>query len=376
MDECRENPTPEQPPVQEWATDLTRDDYITMNTTLSKLRGPLRLRKAQLVISLVFFAAMMLLCVYEWLALDSVDWLTLLLGGGLLLASLLLWWYAPRHMRKAAAKAYDNTKAGGYIYAGVVRVRENRIEKETPQGVSVIKLDHMTLFIETPELLAFLTNGGQFSIVLPARYLTPEAASVLRQAADKLPFRNRRFVGRIQPGGESPAPAAPAEDTVLWEKTVRYEPEEMAEILRDITKKSYIKRLPFYAIISILCAVGMAGEVLQIGGMIFRFLAFFGALTLFSLVMPLRRVKMMAMNADGASRTVTIRLTDRGVWLRGQASNFTVLPWTAVEHVINRDTFVEITRGQQSIRIPKTYIDDLAAFDTMISGCWTKTNSK
>ncbi len=377
MDEFQISPPAEEiPAVNEWAIDLSREEYIRYYTLFSKLSGPLRMQTVQLIISLVFATILAAFCVIDFMQTGAVDWLFAGLGGVLLLASLFLWWYAPHHVRRAAAKVYDDTLAGGYCYAGTLRVRDDRVEKENAQGIHTIHLNGGTLFIENPEMMVFLTANRR-SIVIPARYLTAEAASVIRAAADKLPYRNRRFLGRVEPKGETPARACPPEDTVLWEKTVRYEPEELADLIRHNVTQNYMKRLPFFSVTSVLfgVAVGWDGgeDILPCIGF---FLLFFGLTTVFNLLMPRSRAKMIAAQADTAGRSVEIKLTERGVWMIDPNRGFAVLPWRVIEHVVDRDTFVEITRGPQTIRIPKRYIDDLSAFDTLISTHWKKTKSK
>ena len=377
MEEFRVTPPAEEPtPAQNaWAIDLTREEYIRYYTLFSKLSGPLRMQTVQLIISLVFAAILAAFCVIDLMQTGGVDWLFVLLGGVLLLASLFLWWYAPRHVRRAAAKAYDETLAGGYCYAGTLRVRDDRVEKENAQGIHTVHLNGGTLFIENPEMMVFLTANRR-SIVIPARYLTAESASVIRAAADKLPYRNRRFLGRVVPQGQTPDVACPPEDTVLWEQTVRYEPEELADLIRHNVTQNYMKRLPFFSVTSVMFGVAVGWNGDSILPCIGFFLLFFGLTTLFNLVMPRSRARLIAAQADIAGRTVAIKLTDRGVWMTDPNKGFAVLPWSVIEHVVDRDTFVEISRGPQSIRIPKRYIDNLSAFDTLISTYWKKTNSK
>ncbi len=378
MDEFRVTTPAEETPtaVNEWAIDLSREEYIRYYTLLSKLSGPLRMKKVQLIISVAFAAILAAFCVMDFMQTGTVDWLLAPIGGVLLLASFGLWWYAPRHVRRVAAKAYDETLAGGYCYAGTLRVRDDRIEKENAQGIHTVHLNGGTLFIENPEMMMFFTTN-RLSIVIPARYLTAESASIIRAAADKLPYRNRRFLGRVVPMGETPAAACPIEDTVLWEQTVRYEPEELADLIRYNATQNYMKRLPFFSVTSVMFGVALGWDgsdnILPCVGF---FLLFFGLTTLFNLVMPRRRANFIAAQADIAGRTVAIKLTDRGVWMTDPNKGFAVLPWSVIEHVIDRDTFVEITRGPQSIRIPKRYIDDFSAFDTLISTHWKKTKSK
>ena len=377
MDEFRNSaPVEEIPAVNEWAIDLTREEYIRYYTQLSKISGPLRMQPIQLIVSVIFAVVFGGFCLIDYRQTGTVDvWFTII-GVILLLASFGLWWYAPRHVRKVAAKAYDETLAGGYCYYGTLRVRDDRIEKENDQGVHTLFLNSGTLFVENPEMMVFLTANRR-SIVIPARVLTPESACVIRKAADKLPYRNRRFIGRVEPKGEIPSPACSSEDTVLWEKTVRYEPEELAELIRHSATQNYMKRLPFFSVMSVMFGVALGwdgGE--NILPCIGWFLAFFALTTIMNLVMPRRRAAMLAAQADIAARTVTIKLTDRGVWMTDPNKGFAVIPWTAIEHVVDRDTFVEISRGMQSIRIPKRYIDDLSAFDTLICTYWKKTKSR
>lgn len=377
MDEFSNSAPAEQAsPANEWATDLTREDYVRYYTTLSKLSGPLRLQKMQLVVSVAFAIILVGFCAFDFSQTGQVDWLFALLGGVLVLASFGLWWYAPRHVRRAAGKTYDETLAGGYCYRGILRVRDDRIEKENEQGIHTILLNTATMFIENPEMMVFVTTNRR-SIVIPARYLTAEAASVIRAAADKLPYRNRRFMGRICPQGETPAAACPPEDTVLWEKTLRYEPEELADLIRHNTTQAFMKRLPFHSVMSAIFGLGIGwGDGTDILPCIGWFLGFFALTALTNLVLPRRRANFIAAQADVAARTVTVKLTDRGVWMSDPNKGFAVLPWHAIEHVVNRDTFIEISRGMQAIRIPMRYIDDFSAFDTLICTYWKKTKSR
>ncbi len=370
-------PVEETTPVQnEWVIDLTREEYIRYYTLFNKLSGPLRLHTVQLIVSLVFAVVVVGFCLFDFMQTGTIDALFAFLGLVLVAASFGLWLYAPRHVRRSAAKQYDQTVSGGYCYGGTLRIRDDRVEKENAQGIHTIHLNAMTLFVETPDMMVFITTNRR-SIVIPARYLTAQAASVIRAAADKLPYRNRRFLGRAIPMGEVPTIVCPPEDPVLWEKPIRYETEEFADIIRNNVTQNYMKRLPFHSLMSVLFGVALGWD----GGVtilpcIGWFLAFFALTTLTNLLLPRRRAGQVAAQADIAGRTVTVKLTTRGVWTTDPNKGFAVVPWCAIEHVTDRDTFVEITRGPQSIRIPKRYIDDFSAFDTLICTYWNKTNSK
>ena len=361
--------------VREWQIDLTREEYIDYYKQFSKLSGPLRLRNAQLIITLVFSAGLIALCAYEWLMYEAIDLFSMVAGGVLLLASLGIWWYVPRHVRRVAEKAYNEMVDGGYSYNGILRVLDDRIQKENAQGVNTVLIEPMTLFIETPQMMVFIPRNRR-SIVIPARYLTAEAATCLRQLADKLPFRNRRFIGRLQPLGQVPAETPAPTQMVLWQNTVCYEPDELVALMRANVTQNYMKQLPYLSILSVLAGFALGWDGENILPCAVFFLLFFGIMTLFNFVTPRRRAAFAAQQAEIAARTVEIKLTDRGVWLTDPNNGFLVLPWAAVEHVIDRDTFVEITRGRQTIRIPKRYIEDITAFDTLICTHWNKTNNR
>ncbi len=358
-----------------WPIDLTKEDNTRYYMQVSKKTGVLRLRGVLLVAMLLFTAGMAALFIYEWVALGLVDWLSIGLSVALLAASLGIWWIVPVRMRRMAERAYDEAVESGYSYAGVVRVKADRIEKESVQGTNTLLLNGRTLFMETPEMMVF-TTAGRPAIVLPARYLTDEAATALRAAADKLPYRNRVFLGRVRPGGEIPTPTAVPPHTVLWEREIHYEPSEMEGIYRHAVVTRFTRNLPTQAILCVLCAVSVGLEETTIFKVVGGFLFMFAVTTALSLWLPLRRAKGMAQMADALSRTASVKLTDRGVWVSHANSGFVLLPWRVVDHVIDRDSYVEITRKKQSVRIPKRCIEDIAAFDSMITSVRKTTSSK
>ena len=93
MEEIR-NPIPaEETPtaVNEWAIDLTREEYIRYYALFSRLSGPLRMQTVQLIISVAFAAILAAFCVMDFMQTGAVDWLSAVIGGALLLASFGLW---------------------------------------------------------------------------------------------------------------------------------------------------------------------------------------------------------------------------------------------------------------------------------------------
>ncbi len=362
-------------PEQAWQTDLTREENTRYYMQISKRNGLMRLRGVLLIAMVLFSVLMGAMFLYEWLVLQYSDWPYIILTGVLLAVSLGIWWLVPVRMKRTAEKAYDEAIACGYSYAGVVRIKSDSIEKESEQGINTVPLNGYTVFMETPEMM-FFSCSGRPAIVLPARYLTPEAATAFRSAADKLPYRNRVFLGRVRPQGIRPVPTETLPSTVLWERSIRYESAEMEAMLRHTVTTRFMRNLPMQALLCVAGTVGLGVEQPHIIEMAGGFLLMFLVITAFTLWMPLRRAKAMAYMANTDARTASVKITDRGVWVSHPNSGFVLLPWNVVEHVVDRDTYVDITRKTQSIRIPKRCIEDFAAFDAMISDVWKKTNSK
>ncbi len=381
MDEFKVNaPTAaENPPV--CMADLTQEEYILLNETFSKISGPMRLRRLSLIVSLVMTVLVVAIMVYEIAVYQFFDIPSLLILILMVVLLVVLNVVVPRQARRMSRQQYDNQIAGGYSYYGAIRLTANTVEKETAMGVASLPLDGRTLFIETPQVMAFFANGKP-AIAIPARYLTADTAATLRAAADKLPYRNRRLVGRVVPGNVIPIPVPAPVQITLWEKEIRYKPEESATLMQQVIKLRFMRQLPWSAAMSVLAAIfsGMnmdtrmdIGNVLSLVG---TFLLLFGIIILMTFVLPTNRAKKIATLSEGSKNTAIVRLTDRGVWLMTADGNKNVLPWGIIEHIINREPCVEITVKTQVIHIPKRVIDDIDAFDTLIKSHWKKTKSK
>ena len=121
-------------------------------------------------------------------------------------------------------------------------------------------------------------------------------------------------MGRVEPKGETPATVCSPEETVLWDKAVRYEPEELADLIRHNATQNFMKRLPFHSVMSVMFGVALGWDGTEnVLPCIGWFIAFFALTAVFNLVMPRRRANAIAAQADIATRTVEIKLTHSAI---------------------------------------------------------------
>lgn len=361
----QDNTTPATP----YWVDLTREEYIAYSMQMARAFGPMRSRTVQLVTSLICCGVLAALTVYDMMYFGKPDWLLIGLSIALAVVAIGFWLYVPHRLRRRAAAEYDRMIECGYNYCGELQISDTEIIKIGEELTTRVRLDGRAVFMESVESLVFI-GSEQRAIVLPARCLTKEIADRLRQAADRLPPSSRRFFGRICPQGQMVAAPVPVEQTVLWDQTIHYNPQETLDILKARTLQQFWGRLPYFAVMSTMLALMFGWSETSILPCV---LAFFGALALlsvFNLVIPLFRLrKMQQMGyAPTPNSALQVKLTDRGVRML-EGDRFACAPWSQIEHVYDRGEYAEMLWSQHFLRIPKRCIADIGEFDAIIKRC-------
>lgn len=350
------------------AVDLTREEYIGYHLLLTRISSPVSMRAVQVLLSLLCGAALLLTGIYSWLAREAVEWDILALSAAVLVLTVISRIAAPARMKKRAGALYDESIDSGYSYYGYLQVYPDRIEKVGKEFTTTIPVQEDTLFVESPEYMVWI-NREQRAIVLPARCMTAQAAADVRRAADRLPARNRRFFGRLAAQGQPAQPPQEIAYTVLWEQTLEYTPEEYRAQMRYMATQRYRRRLPMLGIISAAMGLLLGWSDTAIWPCVPWFLAIFAVLTLLNWGIPLRRYAAAADALPRQARQLWVSFSDRGMRMR-QDTRYATIPWRAFNHIIDRGDYVELLRREQSVRIPKRCIDDLPAFDAMITHYW------
>lgn len=350
------------------AVDLTREEFVDFRYVMDRFAGMGRGRWTRAVIMSLFSLSLIVLALMELVKEGQADWLTGIVGLLMLLISLLSAVLEPVILKKRAARAYDESIAAGYSYYGTVRLYSDRIEKEGAELTVSIPINGTAFFLECPEMMVWGSDRTR-SIVLPARYLTPEFAAAVRHAADRIPTGHRRFYGRVVPQGQVPTPAAAEKPAVLWEQTVTYTLEELQALLRNVLVQNYSQRLPMFGLLSVMAGLAMGWNGESIVPCVMYFLATLFFLTLLNLLMPLWQLPRHEEQVPPAARQMQFVLTDRGFKLHAERQEDCV-PWGAIAHIIDRGDYVEFQWQRKSARIPKRCIPDFEAFDGLITQYW------
>ena len=369
-------PAEEAPPQRTpWYVDLKKDEFVAFRMLTARLVGPLRLRTATLVVSLFSFVTMVGYALYEWL----MHWVNtpdpVLLAGGVLvlIPALILYWYVPYHLRRDAEKQYDRSLQAGMDFVGELVVYPDAIEKVTAAVTARVRIDERMLFIETPDMLVVTTMNSP-AIVMPARCLTEEMVATVRQAVESIPDHCRRFVGRIQPKGETVAPSVPkAKPEELWVNTFTYTPEEYTVVLKGLIQQHFWKKAPLLALLAMVSAfaLGYDFETMSFIPCIWIFVVIMAVLILFNLVLPLRRVSRgVEEQLTAHDMTMQVRLDTMGMRMKLPKGSEMMVLWCDVDHVYEREDFVEIVHNKNtSLYIPKRCIEDLDALDAILKQC-------
>lgn len=375
MDE--QNVTPSRESVQpEWYVDLTREEFIHFRLLLARANGPLRQRLPMLLMSIVCGVLLLGLAIGEWLAAGREGYPdpVWLVGALLVLVpGLVNWFYVPARMAKTAGRQYDRSVEAGMTFYGRLVVLPDRVEKLGATSTASIRLDERALFIEDETMMVF-TAAGSPAIVLPSRCLTDDMAVAVRRAADRLPANHRRFIARVQPQGQpvTPPPAVekPAE---LWVTTFTYTHEEYVTVLRSVLINHFWRMAPILTATAMVGGFVLGWDGQSILPCIGYFLVLAAVLVLFNLGLPLWRLKGQVATLSAHDLTMQVRIDSIALRIKGQKTGENPVLWCDVNHVYDKDDFVEVVHNRHgTLHIPKRAIDDLTAFDTIVSQCREK----
>ncbi len=366
FDTPNENDTPRY-------VDLTKDEFVAFRMLTGRLFGPLRQRIPMLVVSVLCCVMLGGYAIFEWWVKHWQGYPDPVLTVGAVLTlipALIVCGYMPWKMKHDAAKQYDRSVQAGMDFCGELTVYPDCIEKASPAVTASIRIDERMLFIETADMMV-ITAVGSPAIVLPARCLTEGMVQQVRGAVERLPIRNRKFVARVIPRGEIVPPPKPTEKPEeLWVNTFTYTPDEYATVLRGIIQQHFWRMAPLLAVVSVLGALTFGYDGESVLPCIGYFAVFIGVLLLVNLVLPLRRVKTQAESLSAHDLTMQVRMDTMALRVKLPKGGENWVLWCDVDHVYERDDFVEIIHNKRaSLYIPKRVIDDLDALDAVIKRC-------
>ncbi len=356
----------------EWYVDLTAEEYAAFRMLMSRVSGPMRRRLTLIIIALVCCLAMVGMAVSDWVMAGMqgpFDWFTAVCGG-LMLVPVGIWLYLPHHIRKQSLDHHRRSVAAGMVFTGRLTVTPEYVEKAGPTATAHIRLDERTLFLENHEMMVFYTQGSP-ALILPGRCLTDEMAAAVRRAADVLPPRNRRFIARVQTGGEIVTPVEVQTPEQVWTATFTYTHDEFATVMKNSVLRHFWRMAPWLTAAAMVgaAAFGWNGETLTPA--IGYFLMFMGIFLLMNLVMPMLRVKGGMRNLSAHDLTMKVTFDTTALRMETPKSGNNWVLWCDVDHVYDRDPFAEMVldKNRGALYIPKRAIPDIPAFEAALKRC-------
>lgn len=363
---------PQVTPKPEWYVDLTREEFIRFRLLLARVNGPLKMRIPTMVVALLCCVSLLALALVEWFEAGKVGYPDPVLVVGALLTLLpgfYTWFYVPAKMKKTAGQQYDRSVRSGMSYCGRLDLYPDSIEKIGATATAHIAFDRGTLFIETAEMMVF-TAAGSPAVVLPGRCLTESLATDIRRAADRLPPQNRRFIARVQTGGEVIAPPETVKPEELWVTTFTYTEEEYATVLKGLITQHFWRMAPLLMATSVIGSLALGWNGGSILECVPLFVALVVVLLLFNLVLPLSRVKHQVPHTTAHDRTMQVRMDTMALRLKLPKGGENWVLWCDVNHVYDKDDTVEIVHNKKmNLHIPKRCIEDIKEFDAIVTRC-------
>lgn len=362
----------EQQPNVTFLSDLKKEESVAFMLLQAEVTGPLRRKKASLVMSVSFCLLMAVIALWDWYLMGKLDPLFAVAVPVMLIPAVFTRLIIPTRIKKQAAKAYDDAVAAGNTFSGEVRLYPDRVEKITNVGGTKVPLNGHTIFVETADMLVFL-NRFNPAVVLPARCLTEELATAVRQTAQALPAPNHRFISRLQPKGESVSVPVESEPLpTLWECAFTYTAEENVVVMRHVIIDRFWRMAPGIAGISLLGGL-ITGDI-SLANMILNFLVFLGMLTVINLVVPLLRVKGAAAQRVREKDKSALKIDRYAIRLAIGEEGEIPIPWSEDVHVYEKGDFAEIAvKRHTAFYLPKRCISDADAFNAVINQCRGKS---
>lgn len=349
------------PQAAAFGADLTKEEFCHFFAAANAAA-----QKNTRRISGVLSALMTLMCAYfvydDWRYTGTLDAGMLTMGILVLVLGLFSLVGAPLLRRKRLERDYDRSLAAGQSYRGAVRVYDDRVEKETAAGVTVIPFGSETRFMEREDCLAFMMPGKPV-LILPARYLTAEAAGWVKDRALRaIPAENQQLMSRITPlaAALDPPPVfgERAEETELMSFTVTYGGRELIAVSRESTFYLYRRRLPVFVGMAVLIGVltGLAFEstVSGVGGFLGMVMLSY-LLTVERAVLSQRRHLRVMPEYQMALR---VRFTDRQVSIKSRDQAPIEIPWVLVRRAVQSKDAVRLYTTGGILVMPLKQIPD------------------
>ena len=366
--ESREQPVVSgDQPLAVFGADLTKEEFVSFALTAG--RDPKKMAQLHRI-SLILTLVLILFCGYEvytlWHMYGTPDWSSVSFLGLVIAVGLLSRFYWPALMRRRAEKQYENSLAMGHTYYGAVRVYARYVEKQTADSTTALLFNRETRYMEREDVIA-LGQPGSPALILYARYLTEEAADALRTAVfENVPPENCHLISRLCPLAKEAMPIptmdAHEDDTQPMRITLRYTPEEIGLIFREMVYTLFADQLPLLSVVALLGGIALwltSGDPVTGAGICAALMLI---TYLLRVVFPLQKNKKRLKNATPEELSCILNVSNKGIILSGKAQPRLSFPWKAITRAVSEPVYIRLYAGKTQVVIPKRCLEDVEAF--------------
>ncbi len=347
-----------------FSVDLSQAEYVRSQELLSHKMNGRRVGSSR-----IFSLFMMLLCVVSAVTIykqtGTPDWPLFTLLVLMFISELWLMFTLPRQLRYRYKTAYNTTLYTGYTFAGTVTVDEDGVRKQTASATAFIPYHTCRVFVETADMMIFCGADGH-SIVLPSRFLTEEAAEIIRQTVlKKIPPMRRLLLQRLVSAATAETITPLPEEETLFTVSLDYTEKEVVSMTIDSALAQFGRTLSNKCLLSTMAAA--------VGYFVFYLppLAVFLLTLLVFLVASLffawHKAHRAAVQTKKDGSRMRLQITTRGLRLFGRGEKPIVLPWTVITRAVEGPQTVEFyCEKDRQLMIPKRCIEKMDDFRRLV----------
>ncbi len=350
-----------------FAVDLSKEEYLKFYKVVARYSSAGTIQK----IALFLVIAMVGIPFYSLYEMGGIKALLSYEALSLLVPAVMLLLYnfciMPWMRKRQAEKGYDAAVAGGQVFAGMVTVNRQSIIKVTSSGSLTMPFSDRILFHEQEDMQVFINTQGR-GIVLPARCMTPETANAVREIAmGVLPPTFCRIKAPVRCERTEPMELIEAKpQEVLFETVVSYEQEDRRFVSKELSARAVKASILPGTVIGFIIALLTAGS----GDIVTAAFFFWGILLIFvgyAYFSSRSRAKFMLSQENFR---FTFKITSKAVLMDGgERRGILSIPWNAVKHAVEGETYLEFYNQNQYICIPKKLITDIDSFRSLVDRC-------
>lgn len=369
-------------PIIELPVDLTRKEFVTFNTIVSKSSGNQRYSGRFSALMVIIFAITVLMFIYDILVHQSVDYISLIFLFLWVVTSLSIRLFMPNAARRSAEKVYDKTILSGHSYYGMLHIFNDHIEKISENNEVSLSFRDNIFYFEN-ELLIGVMISGKPAIIIPARCITQDdLLKIKRVLLPAIPLPKQYISGEIIPLASEHIKKQESETDDGWEFddvyriTVSYTKEELNTYNGNLVFMNFIKRLPFYGVLAFLAALMAIFNGDFIVGILFFVGVILGILIL-QVVIGKVRASSLFKRMEESGDFMVFEISPIGIIIKGTwvEENINGITWESVKRAINGDTFIDFHTETGFISIPKRCILDFEKFENIVDKFYVNKNA-